>query len=1008
MPLSRHQLKAQETHAHTEDGRAPVLVVPIHSAVPGRIRMRVGGLRGAPEIKALLEQEVAVHPAVRQISASTLTGNALVLFDPGLPLDTILDRARAVLRREIASDESEVQTWHRMEVADVFATLGSEPNRGLSSAEARRRIAHHGRNLLPEPVARSEAAIFAGQFLNLPVALLAGVGLFSLVAGSVIETGAIAAVVVLNGVIGFVTESRAEHAIRSLGASRMPSLPVTRDGDLQDLSALTLVPGDVIALRRGDVVPADARLIEADGLSVSEAGLTGESLPVRKRVEPIDRADLPLGDRRNMVYRGSAVTGGSGMAVVVATGGRTEAGRVQRLVASADPPETPMQRQLERFGGDLVRVALAASALVAGLALLRGLGLVASLRSALSVAVATVPEGLPMVATTTLALGVRKLRGRDVHVRRLSAIETLASVDTICFDKTGTLTLNQMSLALVAFDDRSYRTKDGSVCDAFGERLALGRDDRLDRLLQIGCLCSEAEVEEHGGRETPDGSATEEALINAAIAHGIDISALRDRLAIRTLRHRTEVSHFMGTVHERPSGLLAAVKGSPAEVLARCTRELGPNGEPRRLTAERRSAIERQNGEMAGDALRVLAFAYREHGPDAEEEGSFQELTWLGLAGLEDPVREGAAEAIARLHAAGIRTIMLTGDQKATARAVLAKTGLNGARRTEVMDAAELESLSPEEVASAAARVDAFARVSPAQKLDIVRALQAGGSTVAMIGDGINDGPALRAADVGIAIGEEGIAAREVADIYLDNDDLSMLLDAVESGRTTRLNTRKSIRFLLGTNLSEVLIMIVGTAAGQSSPLSPMQLLWINLISDVLPGVGLAADPPPADVLSAGPLRREARLVDRGDMRKLLGEATLLGSGAFAAGLYGSWRHGRGTVSAQTSTFGSLIIAQLLHTLTCRSPRSVLSGNAPPPNRLLYGILVGSAAAQAGAMLIPGVRRLLGVGRIGGADLALMLAAGILPFVAGELAKGRATPQDGPFHHVKLSRKAPR
>jgi P-type Ca2+ transporter type 2C len=983
------------------DSRAPVLVEPIHSAVPGRLRLHVGGLRGAPELKALLEQGVATHPSVREVTASTLTGNALVLFDPGLPSETIIDHTRAVLRREIAADTAEARTWHRIGAAEVCASLACPQDRGLTATTARRRIAEHGRNLLPEPVARSEAAMFAGQFLNLPVALLAGVGLFSLLADSVIETGAIAAVVVLNGVIGYVTESRAEHAIRSLGLTRMPSVRVMRDGAERDLPAEALVPGDLIALSRGDVVPADARLITAEGLSVSEAGLTGESVPVRKRIAAIDVANLPLGDRRNMVYRGSAVTGGSGSAIVVATGGRTEAGRVQRLVASADPPETPMQRQLGWLGRDIVWAAAGASALVLGLGLLRGLGLVASARSALSVAVAAVPEGLPMVATTALALGVRDMGQRDVHVRRLPALETLASVDTICFDKTGTLTLNDMSLAVVAFADRSYRATRGCLRDAAGEPLALGQDDRLDRLLQIGCLCSEAEVEEVGGRETPDGSATEEALLRAAIAHGIDISALRDRLETRAIRHRTEVSHFMGTIHERPKGLLAAVKGSPGEVLARCTAELGADGKRRPLTEARRADIERQNRDMAEGALRVLGFAYRDHAPDAAEDGSFRQLTWLGLAGLEDPVREGATDAIARLHAAGIRTIMLTGDQKATARAVLHSTGLNGTGETEVMDASDLETLSPAEVAAAVARVDAFARVSPAQKLAIVRALQAGGATVAMIGDGINDGPALRAADVGVAIGADGAAAREVADIYLDTDDLSTLLEAVARGRTTRLNARKAIRFLVATNLSEVLVMIAGTAAGQSAPLSPMQLLWINLISDVLPGIGLAGDPPPADVLAAGPLPRDAQLVGRGDLRTLLAEAGLLGAGAFAADLFGSWRHGGESTPARTVTFGSLILAQLLHALACRSSRGVITDSALPPNRMLAGILVGSLVLQSGAMLIPGLRRLLGVERIGPMDTAVMLAAGILPFLAGELAKGLAPPPPGPLRHVK-------
>ena len=1006
-PSTRQEPCGTLQRARGDGGRMPVAVEPVHDAVPGRVRLRIGGLRGAPEIRALVEQGLAAHPAVRQVSASTITGNALVLFDPALPVATILDRTAAVLRREIASDEVEDRPWHRMDAREVCGALGCAGDRGLGVAEVRRRLGKHGRNRLPQPVLRSEAAIFAGQFLSLPVALLAGVGILAVFAGSALEAGAIAAAVALNGLIGYGTESRAESEIRSLGAIRMPEVAVLRDGEVLDVEGEALVPGDLLELRRGDVVPADARLVEAEGLTVAEAALTGESLPVRKRSTPINVTNLPLGDRRNMIYRGSAVTGGSGRAIVVATGGRTEAGRVQRLVASAEPPETPMQRQLGRLGRNLVWAALGAAALVGGLGLLRGLGLLPSLRSALSVAVASVPEGLPMVATTTLALGVRAMRGHGVLVRRLPAIESLASVDTICFDKTGTLTLNDMSLAAVAFADRSYRGAGGVLRDASGEPMADGRDGRLDRLLQIGALCSEADVEELDGEEAPEGSATEEALIRAAIAHGIDVGALRERLATRTTRHRTEVSHFMGTLHERPSGLLAAVKGSPGEVLARCTTELGPDGERRPITASRRDAIEHQNREMAGRGLRVLGFAYREHGADAAEEGSFRELTWLGLAGLEDPVREGAAEVIARLHRAGIRTIMLTGDQKATARSVLAAVDLNGDRPVEVMEASELEALAPDEVAAATARVDAFARVSPAQKLAIVRALQAGGATVAMIGDGINDGPALRAADVGLAIGAEGVAAREVADIYLDTDDLSTLLDAVARGRTTRLSARKAIRFLLATNASEVLVMLAGTAAGQHTPLSPMQLLWINLISDVLPGIGLSADPAPADVLAAGPLPREASIAGFHDLGPLLREASLLGSGAFAAGLYGSWRHGADSTPARTMLFGSLIVSQLLHALACRSPRNVLTDRGLPPNRMLGTIVAGSAVAQGAAMLTPGLRRLLGVGPIGFGGGLVMLAAGALPFLLGEVLKQSAAPPAGRLRRLGLSRRAP-
>ena len=576
-----------------------------------------------------------------------------------------------------------------------------------------------------------------------------------------------------------------------------------------DVPAETLVPGDIIILQRGTVIAADARLISARALTVSEATLTGESLPVTKSIQPLGARNVPLGDRVNMVYRGTIVTGGSGRAVVVATGARTEVGRIHRLVGATLAPETPLQRQLGELGEQLVWLTLAASGAVFGLGWVRGFALLQLVRSSLSVAVAAVPEGLPMVATTTLALGVEDLRRHDVLVRRLEALETLATVDVVCFDKTGTLTHGSMSLDALAMGKRMWRHHGGAFLDEHGAAIRPQDDQRLRMLLSIVSLCSETEIDRDGEVIRLSGSATENALVQAALDHGIDVMELRRKFPRRAVQHRSEAYRFMATTHSTEHGLWMAVKGSPREVLARCSWEALPDGGRRMLNAAGRRQIETRNAAMAAQALRVLGTAYRElrDETDAGEPASdIDRLTWTGLVGLADPVRQGLPALMDKLHRAGIQTLMLTGDQSATARAVAERIGLGAVGIFEIVDATDLETLAPAELAAAARRAHAFARISPAQKLRIVRALQDAGAVVAMVGDGINDSPALRAANVGMAIGRHGdAAAREVADVFFATEDLQMLPLAIERGRSTYTNVRKAIHYILSTNTMWIL-----------------------------------------------------------------------------------------------------------------------------------------------------------------------------------------------------------
>src|SRR5499427_2277075 len=633
-----------------------ISIVPVHTAVAGRARLHVAGLRGAPQLATLIERGLTGFGGIHNISASALTGNVTICYAGSTSLDQIISRIAALLRGEIVptSDEAEpsAQQWHSTDEADVASRLGTSSSQGLSPEEASRRLMRGGANAMPPVRERSELSILLGQFRGLPVALLAGAALVSIATGGLIEAGAIMAVIALNGGIGFVTERRAERTIRSLEGTAAQTARVLRSGRELEIPAEAVVPGDIMILQRGMVVPADGRLISVCALAVSEAALTGESLPVAKSVEPLPRSDVALADRVNLVYRSSIVTGGSATAIVVATGPRTEVGRIHRLVQATIAPETPLQRQLDALGEQLVWITLAASGLILGAGWLRGLALMQLARSSLSVAVAAVPEGLPMVATSTLALGVEEMRRHGIFIRRLEAVETLAAVNVICFDKTGTLTHGSMSLEQIAVGSSIWHRCNGAFVDQDDASGQWHTDFRLRQLLTVVSLCSETDIEEHGGRNVLSGTATENALVQAALDDGLDVPGLRKRFGRLSTRHRTETNRFMATCHAADNGLLLAVKGSPQEVLARCSWELRSDGSRDVLTAQRRGEINDLNTAMAAQGLRVLAAAYREiRGPGLRADCvGVERLVWIGLMGLADPVRARLPEVMDKLH----------------------------------------------------------------------------------------------------------------------------------------------------------------------------------------------------------------------------------------------------------------------------------------------------------------------------------------------------------------------
>lgn len=893
------------------------------------------------------------------------------------------------LARQVTGEEQPTHSWHQLATARVLELIAADAHAGLSPEEASARLARYGANALPKPAPRSGLAMFCDQFKELPVILLAGSTVLSMLTGGIADGMVILCVIVVNGVIGYVTESKAERTIQALTRDEDPGVLVVRLGDEVTIAMQEIVPGDLIRLMPGSLVPADGRILEARDLTVDESALTGESMPVTKSVAPIDDPDLPLADRSNMVYRGTLVTGGSGVAIVVATGRASQVGQLQSMVTEVERPDTPMQKQLKHLGERTVIMAGIVCGGVFVLGLLRGQPFGAMIRTAVSLAVAAVPEGLPTVAITTLALGIKKMKAQHVLVRRLDAIETLGAVQVLCFDKTGTITENKMRVVQASLADLMLTVESGKTRAKERELTTVDTPELL-RLLEIGALCSDVKLEPNGaGGPKLSGSSTEAALVEHALAAGVDVIALRSAHPTLQVEHRTEERKWMATTHRISDSTryLVAVKGSPMEVLERCQSWL-KGGQVVPLTSDERRIIRRQNDRMAGEALRVLGIAYQEHDsePDASEEG----LIWVGLTGLADPPRPGLPALFEKFRRAGVRSVMITGDQSATAYAVAKQIGLAVDGELQTLDSIELEKMDPDVLADVAPRIQVFSRVSPRHKLRIVQALQKSGLVVAMTGDGINDCPALKAADIGVAMGGGGgTVAREVADVILERDDLSSMLTAIEHGRVIHADIKKAVRFILATNLSEILLTLTSVAAGFGEGMTPVQLLWINLVSDIFPELALAVQPPEHDVLDRPPRDPEAKMFSKEEFRHMAVEGSFLTLGAMAVYTYGVKRYGMSSPQARTVSFVALSAAQLLHAFSTRSERNNIFDSVPvAKNPYLPLSVIGGIGLTILTQLVPGTRSWLGSGRLMPfIDWAVATGGALGPLLANELVK---------------------
>jgi Ca2+-transporting ATPase len=877
--------------------------------------------------------------------------------------------------------------WHALGIEELARALDTEPARGLTSDQAARRLAREGPNELQQGARISPVAILAQQFRSLVIWVLIGAGIVSGALGEYVDGVAILAIVLLNAAIGFLQEFRAERAVAALARLTAPRARVIRDGTSSLIPAREVVPGDVLVLDAGDLVAADARLLEASSLRASEASLTGESVPVEKRVGELPEG-TPLADRVNQVFLATSIAGGSGRALVVATGMKTEVGRIAGLLESASGGETPLQRKLDRVGRRLLWASLGVVLLVFALGWLRGVEPFELFLSAVSLAVAAVPEGLPAVVTVALALGVERMVRRNALVRSLPSVETLGSTQVICTDKTGTLTVGAMTVRRLVTADSVFRVT-GEGYAPRGEIIAREDDgpaggETLLALLRAAAGCNDAELAMHEASPRVAGDPTEIALLVVAAKGGVTREALeRGEPRLRTLPFDSDRKR-MSVVRSRGAESWAYVKGAPEGILERCTRVRTARGSVP-LDAELRARLQQAGVQLAAEALRVLALAERRMEGAADEDPE-SGLTFLGLAGLQDPPRAEARDAVARCRRAGIRTVMITGDHPVTARAIAAELGILGSG-DELMLGADLQALGEADLVERVARVSVYARVTAEHKLRIVRAWKARGAVVAMTGDGVNDAPALREASIGIAMGTTGTeVAKEASDMVIADDNFASIVAAVEEGRGIFDNIAKTLSYLLAGNLGELALMLVAALAGYPIPLLPIQLLWINLVTDGLPALALATDPIDPAVLDRPPRPPTAQLADRAMLRGLALTGGLTATVSFAAFAYQLSVAGD-LVAARNTAFSTLVFAELLRSFGARSDTKLLHEIGLFSNLRLFGIVAASFTLQLWIHHSPSLSTIFGTVPISLLECAALVGLGCIPLLVLEAHK---------------------
>jgi len=880
--------------------------------------------------------------------------------------------------------------WHNLSVADTLEKLGSSRS-GLTGEEAGERLRQYGPNELTEKGKTPAVIVFLRQFASpLIYILLIAVLVELFIMQKPTDAIVIMVVLTVNALIGFIQEVRAERAMEALKKLAVPHAKVVRSGLVLDTAAVHLVPGDLIVLEAGDKVPADARLIESASLAIDESILTGESVPVEKFVEPIE-GQAAVVDMGNMVHMGCAVVNGRGYAAVTATGMNTEIGKISARIQEVKPPPTPLQRNVSRLGRYIGLLVLTLITILIITGVFKGYTFDELFALAVAAAVSAIPEGLPVMVTVVLALGIRRMAQRNALIRKLPAVETMGAVNVICSDKTGTLTESEMTVRNVYLGGRSIEVT-GAGYRPDGEflenevKLETGREDDLMLALRICALCNDSSIRSEDGKYRLMGDPTEGALLVAALKGGLSQDALqKEQPRLAELPFSSE-KRYMATLHPCVDGkAITFVKGAEDRILA-LSRRMLEKGKVIELTSEKRAEIEQVNLAMASRALRVLALAYADCSPAPERlsheflDGS---LVLVALVGMIDPPRAEAKKAVADCNAAGIKVMMITGDQKATAVAIASELGLP---QGDALTGLELDALSDEEVKGRIEHISVFGRVEPMHKLRIVDTLKSKGYTVAMTGDGVNDGPALRSADIGIAMGIKGTdVAREASDMVLTDDNFASIVAAVEEGRVIFSNFRRSGFYLLSTSIGELLLYIAAIIAGMPLPLVAVQILWINLVTDGVCTIPLGMEPKHSNVLAEPPRRSKSGILYSGMLWRIIFMALVMSMITFS--IFGWSLAGAGLEKARTIAFTLLVAFQWFNALNARSDRQSIFRLGFFSNRPLIGGIALAVLLQIMVIYLPPLQQVFYTVPLGLTDWGFIVLVALILLVIEELRK---------------------
>ncbi len=936
--------------------------------LPGRLRISVPGLLNNQELANKMAYRLAGFPGVRLSYANPLTGRVLINFDHkktdlkcvlawilGAGTKGTADEVMIPVARKTAdihpptgeapgmrvpTDEMPLEAapipWHILSNSKALALTQSSLETGLSRRVADKRLKAYGYNELGREQGDPFWRVALESLDSFMTKLLLLAGGVSLLVGEVVDAAVIGAIVVIQAVVEAAQSCRAEKALDRLKGLSDPHTTVLREGRTTKIPSRELVPGDILHLSAGDMVPADAKIIEATNLLTNEACLTGESIPVAKDNRRGDRLRIPIADRANMLFSGTGIIGGRVKAVVVATGMQTELGRIARLLGDVKSGRTNLQKQLDYLGKRITQLVAVSVGTITVIYLLRGRSVWEVLRAGISLAVGAVPEGLPAVLTVALATGVQRMVKRNAIVRNISAVETLGSTTVICADKTGTLTKNEMTVKELYVGETHYEvTGDGYRPDGVirkkdsDSRVGGGTREKIPwpvrETLRASVLCCNAELNlDSKGKWSIIGDPTEGALLTAAAKADLWWRDLRNQFKrYREIAFDTDRRMMTVVCREPDDEYLVCVKGAPDSVINHCTSIVG-SGRVEGLGLETRNRILKANDKMARQALRVLAVARKKLPPDADLNGADLEkgLTFCGLVGMSDSPRVGVREAIQKCHAAGIEVVMITGDHQKTAEAIAAKLGILG--RGKSITGSELEDISDEEFAKKALGIVVYSRTTPDQKLRIVRALKNRGQVVAMTGDGVNDAPAVKEANVGIAMGLTGTdVTREVAGITLSDDNFVTIVNGIEEGRTVGMNLVKSVRYILSGSFGQLLTVFTSAALGFPAPLLPSQILWVNLVTESLPAMSLTADPPEKDYMTRPPFNPSKRFI-QGRGKDILRKGVLFGLGTFGLFASGLTWWGWSLSKARTMAFSQLVINRVFNLISGRRSKNPL------------------------------------------------------------------------------------